>query len=684
MDFVNVAAARIAGVDLAEVTGSHFARFVHPDDLPRAQELIGGVLGGRESEPVDVRVVQPGGAIVVVEVTALPERRDGEVIGVFGIARDVTALRQRERQLAEAQRLARVGNWEHDLLTGKATWSDEIYRIYGVDPATFPPCFETFLELVHPEERHKIVEHREQAIRGERDALDFRIIRPDGVVRHIHHRIMRYVAADGRPKLFGAAQDVTELRGIELDLRRREQQFALAQAILQAGSFEVDYDSGEVTWSDEAYAQLDYPKGTPPSIEKFAARLHADDAERVLKTYRRAFESVDSYAQEYRIVRSDGEVRTIHSEGHPVLDGEGRARKFVGVTQDITSRRAMENAAAESRLRLQAIFDNVIEAIVLVDDDGCCVDANPAACRLAGASREALAGRKVSECIAELEGVTGGALPPSGELSARMHDGVVRDLEYRAVHGIIPGVHLVILRDISDRKRAERLVARNHARLRALARRMTERQENERQRIARELHDEIAQMMTAVMLGLQSLRNLTGDRKVLEKIEESVEIVEISLERARGLSLELRPAILDDLGLVAALRWYLDRQRDRGGWALRFKASGISDELRSPVCMACFRVAQEAIANVLRHANAREVEVELTGSSAAITLRVADDGVGFDVDSAVSSADRGLGLLGMQERVLLLDGEFRIRSQRGAGTEVMATFPLPAEETAHL
>jgi PAS domain S-box-containing protein len=624
VDFVNVAAARIAGLGVAEVTGAHFARFVHPDDLPRAQQLVGSALAGSEAGPIDIRVVQSGGAVVVVEVTAIPERDNGSVTGVFGIARDVTARRAAE---------------EH--------------RIYGVDPAAYSPTFDHHLQFVHP----------------------------DGTVRNIHGRITLHDADGDHPKLFGASQDVTELRRIELDLRRREQQFAIAQSILQAGSFEVDYDSGEVTWSDEVYAQLDYPPGTTPSTEKFAARLHADDAERVLKTYQRAFERVDSYAQEYRIIRSDGDVRIIHSEGHPVLDGEGRARKFVGVTQDITSRRAMENAAAEGRLRLQAIFDNVLEAIVLVDDDGFCVDANPAACRLAGASPEALAGRRVSECIAELEGIISGALPSSGELSARMHDGVTRDLEYRAVHGIIPGVHLVILRDISDRKRAERLVACNHARLRALARRMTERQENERQRIARELHDEIAQMMTAVMLGLQALRNITGDRKVLEKIEESVEIVESSLERARGLSLELRPAILDDLGLVAALRWYLDRQRGRGGWNLRFRASGIADSFRSPVCMACFRVAQEAIANVVRHANAREVDVELTGSGAAITLRVADDGVGFDVDSAVSSADRGLGLLGMQERVLLLDGEFRIRSQRGAGTEVLATFPLPAEGT---
>ncbi|HEV2722343.1 MAG TPA: PAS domain S-box protein [Thermoanaerobaculia bacterium] len=680
IDFVNVAAAHMAGAEIADVVGAPFQRFVHADDLPRALAAFTGALAGHASEPIDVRVVQPGGALIVVEATMLPERRGGAVAGVFGIAREVTARRaaeeasrKRERQLAEAQRLAQIGNWDLDLVTGELQWSDEMYRIYGLDPAVFPLTFAAFLERVHPADRARIVAYRTGVNEGETlPAIEFRIVRPDGSIRNILGRVTLYGAGTAHPKLFGASQDVTELRRIELDLRRRERQFAVAQTFAEAASYEVDYDTGEITWSDELYAQLGYSKDVVPSTEAFAARLHADDAERVLSTYRRAFAEQAPCAHDYRIVRSDGEIRAIHSQAFPVVDAEGRARKFVGVAQDVTSRRAMEIAAAESRQRLQAIFDNALDAIVLVDDDGRCVDANPAACRLAGTSREALSQRKISDCIAELEGVTAS----SGELTARLHDGAMHDIEYRAVDSIVPGLHLLILRDISDRKRAEREVARGHARQRALARRVTERHESERQRIARELHDEIAQMMTAVMLGLQSVRNITGDRNVLEKIEESVEIVESSLERARGLSLELRPAILDDLGLVAALRWYLDRQRERGGWNVRFKSRGIADTLRGPVCMACFRVAQEAVANVARHANARQLDVELIGGDGAITLRIADDGVGFDVDSANSSADHGLGLLGMQERVLLLGGEFRVRSQRGAGTEVTARFPV--------
>lgn len=686
IDFVNLAAARIAGADAAEMLGEHFDRFVHPEDLPRAFGAFGDALSGLQSPPIDLRVVQPDGTVVVVEATALPERPNDSVVGVFGIARDVTArraaeeeLRRRERQLAETQRLAHLGNWELDLTTGELAWSEEMYRIYGVEASAFLPTFERYLKLVHPDDRNRILEHRESVVEGAEAETEFRIVRSDGSIRNIHGRMTLSTADGGHRKLFGASQDVTELRRIELELRRREQQLAVAQTIAHAGSYDVDYETGDVTWSDETYQQLGYSKDVRPSLQAFAALIHPDDRERTLRAFREAFEGRRPYAQDYRIVRPDGEARTLHSEGFPVFDAEGRVRKYVGVAQDITARLAMETAAAESRLRLQAIFDNVLDAILVLDDDGRCVDANPAACRLIGASRESLLRQSIAACIPGLHAVKSGTAS-SGELTSPLNDGLLHEIEYRAVAGVAPGLDLLIVRDIGDRKRAEREIARNHARLRALARRMTERQENERQLIARELHDEVAQMMTAVMLGLQSVRNITGDRTVLDKIEESAKIVESSLQWARGLSFELRPAILDDLGLVAALRWYVDRQRGRADCDLVFKAQEISESVAAPLRMACFRVAQEAIANVVRHANAHRVDVELIGGAAAITLRVADDGDGFDVDAAVSSPDHGLGLLGMQERVLLLGGEFRIRSQRGGGTEVKAMFPLPREK----
>jgi signal transduction histidine kinase len=161
------------------------------------------------------------------------------------------------------------------------------------------------------------------------------------------------------------------------------------------------------------------------------------------------------------------------------------------------------------------------------------------------------------------------------------------------------------------------------------------------------------------------------------------------LQQVRNLSLDLRPSLLDDLGLVAALRWYVDRQGQRTGIAAQFAFSAPSDatrpaDLRLPAGLetACFRLVQEALTNVVRHSRARHVSVELRLEAQTLHLSVRDDGVGFDVSSALAAAGRGqsLGLLGMHERVALLHGQIAIVSAPGQGTEVRVTVPVPPSQ----
>jgi signal transduction histidine kinase len=202
-------------------------------------------------------------------------------------------------------------------------------------------------------------------------------------------------------------------------------------------------------------------------------------------------------------------------------------------------------------------------------------------------------------------------------------------------------------------------------------------QEAERRLIARQLHDEIGQALTAVKLNLQTLQRAAGE-PARGQLDDSIAIVEETLQRARSLSLELRPSMLDDLGLAAALRWYVDRQAQRAGLQVRVSAHLPDGRLPPDVETACFRVAQEALTNVLRHAQAQRVEVELRQDGAGLELVVRDDGVGFDVPAAQAAAVRGdsLGLLGMQERVALVGGDIKIESSPSHGTVVRASFPL--------
>jgi len=223
----------------------------------------------------------------------------------------------------------------------------------------------------------------------------------------------------------------------------------------------------------------------------------------------------------------------------------------------------------------------------------------------------------------------------------------------------------------SDRKRA----AQN---LQALSHRLVEVQEAERRQIARELHDEIGQTLTTAEMNLQTALRAPPAVSVKRCVKESIEAVERVLEQVRDLSLSLRPSMLDDLGLEPALRWYTQRQARLSGLKARFRADPLENRVDSLIETECFRVAQEALTNVVRHAHATNVSVELKRRNGDLYLSVRDDGVGFDVAGCRDQAVRGasLGLLSMEERAHLVGGNLEFVSAPGQGTEVRAWFPI--------
>ncbi|MGE5640453.1 MAG: ATP-binding protein [Clostridia bacterium] len=246
-----------------------------------------------------------------------------------------------------------------------------------------------------------------------------------------------------------------------------------------------------------------------------------------------------------------------------------------------------------------------------------------------------------------------------------------------------------VRRALMERKERERHLATSRAledskeRLRALSRRLLEVQEAERRSLARDLHDDLGQALTALKIQLESLAR-SGAGADRGRIDECVATAQHALARVRQLSLDLRPLQLDDLGLAAALRSHLDRQARLGSLAPHFEADQFPSSVSTEVETACFRVAQEAITNVLKHAAARNLWVRLAGGRESLAVSVRDDGKGFDPEAARRRAAAGgsLGLVGMEERVASEGGTFELRSAPGQGTELVATFPLRSERAA--
>lgn len=221
----------------------------------------------------------------------------------------------------------------------------------------------------------------------------------------------------------------------------------------------------------------------------------------------------------------------------------------------------------------------------------------------------------------------------------------------------------------------------NARQLKALSRRVLEVQEAERRRLAIELHDELGQSLTAIKINLQSTQRFK-DVSPDELNAENIRIIDDVLEQVRRLALALRPSMLDDLGLNPALQWMAEKTASRNQMQVDFN-SGITQSRLSPdIETACFRIVQEALTNVARHARASHVWIDLTREDKTLLLRVRDDGCGFDAvamrERAVGGAS--LGVLGMQERAALIGGQVEVHSVPGQGSTVLLKCPLVIRE----
>ncbi|MDH4316735.1 MAG: ATP-binding protein [Gammaproteobacteria bacterium] len=237
----------------------------------------------------------------------------------------------------------------------------------------------------------------------------------------------------------------------------------------------------------------------------------------------------------------------------------------------------------------------------------------------------------------------------------------------RSDDGLITGATAINL-DISKEKQATEA-------MRALTQQLMQVQEDERTQLAYELHDEIGQYLTALNLNLHALEKGSNFQKLLV---DCIAQVDGLMSTVKNLSVELRPAMLDDLGLVAAVRWYLARQRQRSGLGITFDSNVSLGKLSPEISTACFRVVQEAVTNAISHSGCDALTVRMYNEDGGLFVEISDRGCGFDVRNRNSAGSQqpGLGLLVMRERVSQLGGEFAVESEIGRGTQISACFPL--------
>jgi len=213
---------------------------------------------------------------------------------------------------------------------------------------------------------------------------------------------------------------------------------------------------------------------------------------------------------------------------------------------------------------------------------------------------------------------------------------------------------------------------------RNISKRLLNKLEAERRYIARELHDEIGQALTALKISLQSLQRINDPEQLSKRLNDLIAMLDRVLNQVRNMSLNLRPSLIDDLGLTPTIRWYVDMISATTGIDIELSMVGMDSRFELETEIACFRVIQEAVNNAIRHAKADKIEIKLEKNMDNIQLSIFDNGCGFDVGRAMEYAKKGksFGLIAMKERVELTGGKIEISSAYDKGTFIRASFPI--------
>lgn len=336
---------------------------VHPEDRAKIEEFRRAVEAGRSTPAIDYRIIRPDGVERALhrECDILFDEA-GKPICLFGTLQDITdrksieiELRRSQENLARAHRVAALGSYDHDLTSGKAEWSDELYRLYGLTPGEGEAGIEKALSFVHPDDREKFLAIRKQAEQGiKTSSLDFRIVRADGVERILHRQSDVTFDESGRPsRMFGTLQDVTEQKRAELQLVRSRENLSRAQRLAGIGSFERDLVTGEGEWSDEFMRiwGLDHiPNGK--LRDALLPLVHPDDRAKFAAARDAALHNQPASAVDFRIYRPDGQERILHPEFRVVFDDKGKPVRMFGTVQDITERKTIELELRRSRENL--------------------------------------------------------------------------------------------------------------------------------------------------------------------------------------------------------------------------------------------------------------------------------------------------------------------------------------------
>ena len=492
-------------------------------------------------------------------------------------------------------------------------------------------------------------------------------------------------------------------------LRESEKRYRTLVETIPDGIHEID-EHGIITFANDAHHRMfGYNQGE--LLEKSIFDLVAKDSDRKeLRNYveKALKEQTNTNPWEGKVLTKDGRTIDIRAHWNYDLDDQGHIRGFISIISNITSQKKAEEALQKSHEELEkrveertnelmkeknyteSVLRAMADTLIVVGPDKRIKAVNDATLNLLGYRYGELIAQKLQNILVdELDETQIGELIEQGrlmnlEIYYRAKDGrkipvlfsaaVIRDREGNITNIVCTG------KDITELKNLQQSLLNFQELLRTLASRQLSVQEQERKRISLELHDDLGQILTAVLIDIDAEARKYAtqadfhSRSFLERLQKGTEE---ALQRVRNIVADLRPGILDSLGLQAAVESILEDFRERTGMNVIEEIHIENHDISETVTIAIYRILQESLTNAVKYAAAKKITVELKRNKNNIALSVTDDGKGFDIKS--SFRDKSLGLLGMKERTEWLNGVFRIESALGRGTTIYAEIPLSSQ-----
>ncbi len=509
-------------------------------------------------------------------------------------------------------------------------------------------------------------------------------------------------------------------------LRQQRERVELVSEASQVGFWFCDLPFDKLNWDNRVKEHFFLAPDSDVTIDTFYEGLHPEDREATKRAIADSIASDTPYDVEYRTVSKRGEYKWIRAMGRTYYDGNGKPTRFDGVTLDITARKQAEEREREITLetvaataKFRAVFEQTSVFAGIMTKDGILIDANDLSLKACGYRAEEALGRpfyetpwwRLSEdskqAVRAASEAAANGVPYQGILTYYWADGTERLVDF-ALHPILDDKGEVLFLhptgvDVTELKRAEekyrmlaetldaevrartheleqrtREIVKQSDQLRDLSRRLLRAQDEERRRIARELHDSAGQLLTALGMNLASIRQQAKDNEQLaQSAEEGQELAQQLSQEIRTMSYLLHPPLLDETGIAEALNWYTQGLAERSGLDIVVEIAEDFGRLPREMELVVFRLVQECLTNIHRHSGSKKASIRIVRAEQMISLQVQDEGKGLTKEELVEirSGGGGVGIRGMRERVQHFGGSMRLNS--GAeGTTISFQIPL--------